>query len=105
MAPRSLLSVGLAALATALFAVPAGAQELRATRAVPLVDGPAQSSLSVAATTDGFLAAWGITSGVQLRTLDASGAPSGPVRTVVIGGQQVSAAEIVVLPGALVTVE
>ncbi len=90
MAPRSLLSAGLAVLLAALIAVPAAAQQLSATAIRPVVEGPgaapARDAVAVAAVGGGFLIAWGTEGGnVQLRTLDASGAADGPLRTVVLG--------------------
>ena len=101
MAPRSFLSVGLAVLFTALFAVPAHAQ-LRATavRESPTARCAARPRRPRA--TAVFLVAWGIEGGVQLRAVDAAGAPTGPVQTVVLGTKYVSASELVLLPDALV---
>ncbi|RKQ92572.1 hypothetical protein C8N24_2423 [Solirubrobacter pauli] len=107
MAPRSVLSAGLAALIVALFAVPAHAQSLRATAIRPVAESVAYGEVAAAPSGSGFIAAWGVESGtaVQLRTLDAAGAPAGPVRTVVLGSQYVSATAVLVVSDALVTVE
>jgi len=88
MAPRSLLSAGLAALVAALLSVPAAAQELRATAARSVAEnaGEARDAVAVAPLGTGFLTAWGMDGGgVHLRTLDASGAPAGPVRALALG--------------------
>ena len=85
MAPRSLLSAGLAALFAVLIAVPAGAQQLRAA-AVREVAPESQTSGSAPAampTGDGYLVAWRAAQfTLALRTVDAFGAPVGALRTI-----------------------
>ena len=105
MAPRSFLSAVLAALFAALLAAPADAQ-LRATAVREVAAADVYGEAAAAVLADGsFLVAWGIEGGVQLRAVDASGTPTGPVRTVVLGSKYVSADEIVLLSDALVVTE
>src|SRR5689334_9541793 len=96
MAPRSLLSVVLAALLVALLSVPASAQEpLRATATRALGDGPVYGPVTSVGLSGGYLAAWGQQGAVQLRPLDAAGAPAGPVQAVSIGNpRNISATEL-----------
>ena len=95
----------LAALLAAWFAVPASAQDLRATAVRPVAESVAYGEVAAAASSTGFLVAWNVEGGtVQLRTVDAAGEPSGPVRTVALGSKYITS-WVFLAADALVTVE
>ena len=87
MAPRSLLSAGLAALIAALLAVPASAQELRAApRSARWLRSRRSAGLAPAAMPTGRRLPGRVAGGEVRRwrsaAVDAFGAPVGPLRTI-----------------------
>ena len=85
MALRSLLSAGLAAFVSALIAVPASGQSLRAAHVQAVAPESVSAHIAPAAAPmgDGYLVAWRSNKfELAARRVDASGAPTGPLRTI-----------------------
>jgi hypothetical protein len=85
MALRSLLCAVLAAFVSALVAVPASAQSLRAAQVREVAPESVSANIAPAAASmgDGYLVAWRSNKyELAARRVDASGAPAGPLRTI-----------------------
>ena len=70
-----------------------------------MAESVADGDVAAAASGAGFLVAWNVEGGtVQIRTVDGSGEPSGPVRTVALGSKYITS-WVFLAADALVTVE